>query len=128
MHEFDTSVHFLTWCSGGNKLARDPSESPVIERDAKVEPSKPKLQPPPMYRIILYNDDYTPMYFVVHVLMKFFNMDETRAELLMLTVHYQGKATIGIYPREIAETLSEKINEYSRESNHPLLAGVEKDE
>lgn len=109
-------------------LPKDVSDSPVIEREVKVRPSKPKLQPPPMYRIILFNDDFTPMEFVVHVLMKFFNMEHQKAEFLMLMVHMTGQAVIGIYPRDIAETLSMQINDYSRESNYPLLSGVEKDE
>ena len=109
-------------------MPKQPSDSPVIEGEVKVRPSKPKLQPPPMYRIVLFNDDFTPMEFVVHVLIKFFNMDQEKATFLMLMVHTQGQAVIGIYPREIAETLSMQLNEYSRESNYPLLSGVEKDE
>ena len=109
-------------------MPEDVSDNPVIEREVKVRPSKPKLQPPPMYRIVLFNDDFTPMEFVVHVLMKFFNMEYEKAEFLMLMVHMTGQAVIGIYPRDIAETLSMQLNDYSRESNYPLLSGVEKDE
>ena len=68
------------------------------------------------------------MEFVVHVLMKFFNMVEEKATFLMLMVHTQGKAVIGIYPREVAESMSQTLNEYSQENNYPLLSGVEKDD
>ena len=109
-------------------MAKLPSYNPLIEGDVKVKPSKPKLQPPPMYKIVLYNDDFTPMEFVVYVLIKFFNLVEEVAHFLMLTVHTQGSAVIGIYPREIAETLSLQLNEFARENNYPLLSAVEKDD
>ncbi|WP_416776107.1 ATP-dependent Clp protease adapter ClpS [Xenorhabdus budapestensis] len=87
---------------------------------------KQALQPPSMYKIILHNDDYTPMEFVVDVLQKFFSYDVERATQLMLDVHYQGKAICGIYTAEIAETKAAQVNMYAKEHEHPLLCTLEK--
>ncbi len=97
------------------------------ERDAGLATAtaKPKLKRPPMYKVILLNDDYTPMEFVVHILEKFFGMDREKATQVMLTVHTQGAATVGIYPRDVAETKSEQVNLYAQENNHPLMSTVE---
>ncbi|KAA1192964.1 ATP-dependent Clp protease adapter ClpS [Photorhabdus heterorhabditis] len=85
-----------------------------------------KLQPPSMYQVILNNDDYTPMEFVVDVLRKFFSYDIERATQLMLDVHYQGKAVCGVYTAEVAETKAAQVNMYAREHQHPLLCTLEK--
>ncbi|KQN56851.1 ATP-dependent Clp protease adapter ClpS [Erwinia sp. E602] len=87
---------------------------------------KEELKPPSMYRVILHNDDYTPMEFVIDVLQKFFSYDIERATQLMLTVHYQGKAICGVYTAEVAETKVAMINTYARENEHPLLCTLEK--
>ncbi|NKI73081.1 ATP-dependent Clp protease adapter ClpS [Dickeya sp. CFBP 2040] len=84
------------------------------------------LQPPSMYKVILNNDDYTPMEFVIDVLQKFFSYDIERATQLMLTVHYQGKAICGVYSAEVAETKVAQVNRYARENEHPLLCTLEK--
>ncbi len=86
---------------------------------------KPKLKRPAMYKVILLNDDYTPMEFVVHVLELFFTMDREKATQIMLTVHTQGAAVVGIFPRDIAETKSEQVNQYAQENQHPLVSTVE---
>ncbi len=87
--------------------------------------SKPELKRPPMYKVVLLNDDYTPMEFVVHVLEIFFGMDREKATQIMLTVHTQGAAVVGIFPRDIAETKSEQVNQYAQENQHPLVSTVE---
>ena len=87
--------------------------------------AKPQLKRPPMYKVILLNDDYTPMEFVVHVLEQFFAMDREKATQIMLTVHTQGSAVVGIFPRDIAETKSEQVNQYAQENQHPLISTVE---
>ena len=87
--------------------------------------SKPKLKPPSMYRVVLLNDDYTPMEFVVEILEKFFSMDREKATRVMLNVHVHGKGVCGIYTRDIAETKSAQVNQYSRERQHPLLSDIE---
>ena len=90
-----------------------------------VRESKPKLKRPPMYQVLLINDDFTPMEFVVHVLEKFFRMDREKAMRIMLHVHTQGRGLCGVYVREIAETKVAQVNDYSRSNNHPLLCTME---
>lgn len=90
-----------------------------------VEEAKPKLKSPPMYKVILVNDDYTPMEFVVHILEAFFGMNREQATHIMLNVHTKGKGICGIYPRDIAETKVAQVNEYSRHNDHPLLCTLE---
>lgn len=87
--------------------------------------AKPQLKRPPMYKVLLHNDDYTPMEFVVHILEQFFAMNREKATQIMLTVHTEGAATVGIFPRDIAETKSEHVNQYAQENNHPLISTVE---
>ena len=96
-----------------------------IDKEKQLEAVRKKTQPPPMYKVILNNDDYTPMDFVVEVLTKFFNMDAEKANQLMLTVHYHGKAVCGIYTAEIAETKVMQVNQYARKHQHPLMCTME---
>lgn len=91
------------------------------------EELKDALKQPPMYKVILNNDDYTPMDFVVEVLQKFFSLDIDQATQIMLTVHYKGKAVCGVYTAEIAETKVMLVNRYAREHEHPLLCTLEKE-
>lgn len=90
-----------------------------------VQKAKPELATPRMYKVILLNDDYTPMEFVVEVLRAFFFMDEASATKTMLEVHYKGKAVCGIYTRDIAETKVALVNEYSQSQEQPLLCDCE---
>jgi len=92
-----------------------------------LEEAKPKLKRPPMYKVILLNDDYTPMEFVVHILEAFFGMDRERATHIMLNVHTDGKGVCGIFTRDIAETKVAQVNDYSRQHDHPLLCTLEAD-
>lgn len=96
-----------------------------IEREKQLELRRQKTAPPPMYKVMLNNDDYTPMDFVVEILQKFFSMDTEKANQLMLTVHYHGKAVCGIYTAEIAETKVMQVNQYSRKHQHPLMCTME---
>ena len=96
------------------------------EREGGVaEKSRIRVSRPPRFRVVLYNDDYTPMEFVVHVLEIFFAMDREKATQIMLTVHTQGAAVVGIFPRDIAETKSEQVNQYAQENQHPLVSTIE---
>ncbi|WP_249977234.1 ATP-dependent Clp protease adapter ClpS [Vreelandella olivaria] len=98
---------------------------PEHDDDLAVQPAEPELAQPPLYKVVLHNDDYTPMEFVVEVLQGFFNMDSEKAVQVMLAVHTQGKATCGIFTRDIAETKSYQVNEYARECEHPLMSDIE---
>jgi len=88
-------------------------------------PVEPKIKKPPLYKVVLLNDDYTPMEFVVEVLQTFFGMGREKATQVMLSVHTQGKATCGIFPRDIAETKSAQVNQYAQENQHPLISEIE---
>jgi len=88
---------------------------------------RPKLAKPPMYKVVIFNDDYTPMDFVVDVLCTFFNMNVEKATQIMLKVHTEGKAVCGVYTKDVAETKAEQVNGYSRECEQPLLCNVEVD-
>lgn len=93
-----------------------------------LQESKPELKKPPLFKVVLINDDYTPMEFVVEVLESFFRMNREQATHVMLTVHTQGKGVCGIFTRDIAETKAAQVNQYARESEHPLLCEIEASE
>jgi len=93
--------------------------------DLAVAPVKPALKRPPLYKVVLLNDDYTPMEFVVEILETYFGMGREKATQVMLTVHTKGKGVCGIYPRDTAETKATQVNQYARDSGHPLLCEVE---
>lgn len=107
-------------------LAKDNDHS-VDDSDGAlaVLTEKPKLKRPPMYKVMLLNDDYTPMDFVVEILETFFSLSREKATQIMLTVHIHGKAVCGIYSRDIAETKAAQVNQYARENQHPLLCEIE---
>ena len=88
---------------------------------------KPKLQKPPLYKVILVNDDYTPMDFVVEVLCSFFSMNVESATQVMLKVHTEGKGVCGVFGKDVAESKASQVNEYARECEQPLLCSVEVD-
>lgn len=85
-----------------------------------------KTQTPSMYKVVLLNDDFTPMDFVVHVLEKFFKKSANEATSVMLQVHNEGAGIAGVYSFEIAETKSFQVNEYAKSKNYPLKSSVEK--
>ena len=96
------------------------------EEGLALQEAKPKLKRPPLYRVILNNDDYTPMDFVVHILEIFFILDRENAIRIMLEVHTRGRGICGTFTHEIAETKVSQVNCYSREHQHPLLCTMEK--
>ena len=79
-----------------------------------------------MYKVLLLNDDFTPMEFVVHVLERLFNMNHAQAIEIMLTVHRKGVAVVGVFSHEVAETKVSQVNAFSRSHQHPLLCTMEK--
>ena len=91
-----------------------------------VEEARPEVARPPLYQVILLNDDFTPMDFVVVVLETFFNLDRERATQVMLHVQTRGKGVCGVFTREVAETKVTQVNEFSRTHQHPLLCTMEK--
>ncbi|SFF40304.1 ATP-dependent Clp protease adaptor protein ClpS [Fontimonas thermophila] len=91
-----------------------------------LEEAKPKLQHPPMYKVVMLNDDYTPMDFVVQVLQRFFHHPREKAVQIMLQIHTQGRGVAGVFPAEIAETKTAQVNSYARQHQHPLLTVMEK--
>jgi ATP-dependent Clp protease adaptor protein ClpS len=90
-----------------------------------TEEEKPRLKRPPLYRVILLNDDYTPMEFVVQVLEKVFSLDRTTATRIMLEVHTKGKGVCGVYTYEIAETKVAQVTGLAQQHQHPLLCTME---
>ena len=89
--------------------------------------SRKKTKKPAMYKVLLLNDDYTPMDFVVEVLEGIFNHNRELATKIMLAVHTEGRAVCGVYTRDVAETKAMQVNQYARECQHPLLCEIEKD-
>jgi ATP-dependent Clp protease adaptor protein ClpS len=87
--------------------------------------ARPKLKEPSLYKVVLHNDDYTPMEFVVTLLEKLFGLDREKATRVMLLVHTHGKGVCGIFTYEIAETKVAQVNEYSQRHQHPLLCSME---
>lgn len=113
-----------TYCQSGNGN----SGSQDADRGVATATAPPKLARPPKYKVLLNNDDYTPMEFVVDVLVKFFYMPVEKATQIMLKVHTEGKAVCGVYSRDIAETKADQVNSYSRENQQPLLCHIEVDQ
>ena len=88
---------------------------------------RPKTKRPPLYKVMLLNDDYTPMEFVVHVLERFFGMNHAQAFELMLTVHKKGLAVVGVFSFEVAETKVAQVMDFARRHQHPLQCTMEKE-
>lgn len=108
-------------------MAQKPDESAGDSGTAVISESKTKTKTPPLYRVILMNDDYTPMDFVIHVLQKFFLKDMQEATKIMLSVHQKGYGICGTFTYEIAETKTYQVNQYARQNRHPLKCVMEKD-
>ena len=100
-------------------LEDDTDDTVILER------TQPKQKKPPLYKVILLNDDFTPMEFVVHVLEAIFGHNRENATRIMLNVHKSGKGVCGIFTKDIAETKVTQVNSYSRENKHPLLCDME---
>lgn len=97
----------------------------MVERSYVENETLPALKAPRKYKVILLNDDYTPMPFVVEVLQRFFHMVDSMAVTLMLQVHTEGRAVCGVYTRDVAETKVAWVNDYARLNEHPLLCAME---
>jgi ATP-dependent Clp protease adaptor protein ClpS len=98
----------------------------VDNQEIVEEEVKDKLEEPPMYNVLLLNDDYTPMDFVIEVLRRFFNMEAEKATLIMWAIHYKGKGLCGTFTAEVAETKVDQVIRYAFEQQHPLQCTMEK--
>jgi ATP-dependent Clp protease adaptor protein ClpS len=96
----------------------------IDDGNLAVETAKPKLKPPSMFKVLMLNDDYTPMEFVVEVLQTFFGKSGEQATEIMLAVHNKGAAICGVFTKDIAETKAAMVNDYARECQYPLLCEV----
>lgn len=96
-----------------------------FQEDGVQQASKGKLQPPRMYKVVLLNDDFTPMDFVIAVLQRFFSMDTEQATRIMLKVHNDGRGVCGVFPRDIAATKVEQVSAFARQHQHPLACIME---
>ena len=104
---------------------QDPRIGHDDDHGLAIEEARPRLKKPPLYRVVLLNDDYTPMEFVVQVLEKVFSMDRTNATRIMLEVHTKGKGICGVYTYEIAETKVAQVTGLAQQHQHPLLCTME---
>ena len=96
------------------------------QRGTVLEAEKAKVKPPPLYKVMLLNDDYTPMEFVVHILERFFNKGREEATQIMLHVHHHGVGECGVYTYEVAETKVTQVMDFARRHQHPLQCVMEK--
>ena len=112
-----------------SELKLGPDEDQEDQEDqgtsVAVATIEPKLKKPPLYRVVIFNDDYTPMEFVVYVLQTFFGIDRDKATQIMLAIHTHGKGVCGIFTKEVAETKSAQVNNFARENEHPLISEIE---
>ena len=113
---------------GRHEMSQSDKPKPTVEDEgeAVVETSRPKTKQPPLYKVVMHNDDFTPMEFVVEVLMTFFNLNREQSVQIMLTVHTRGKAVAGTFTAQIAETKVAMVNDHARAHQHPLLCTMEK--
>ncbi len=96
-----------------------------IEEGGQLEAQRTEPKPPRMYKVVLLNDDYTPMDFVISVLQRFFSLDTEQATRIMLKVHNEGRGVCGVFPRDIAATKVEQVIAYARQHQHPLACIME---
>ncbi|WP_428825395.1 ATP-dependent Clp protease adapter ClpS [Azonexus sp. IMCC34842] len=96
-----------------------------IQDGDQLEAQRSKLEPPKMYKVMLLNDDYTPMDFVIAVLQRFFSLDTEQATRIMLKVHNEGRGVCGVFPRDIAATKVEQVSAFARQHHHPLACVME---
>ena len=111
-----------------NPLMTDRKDGDGPDRDVGIATkTRTRTQRPPMYKVLLLNDDYTPMEFVVHVLERFFGLSHAMAFEIMLTVHNKGVAVVGVFSFEVAETKVAQVMDFARRHQHPLQCTLEKE-
>lgn len=122
---FSNENNFVS--ASANNQDDDTEQGSSVGTGLIAEKSKVKPKKPPLYKVLLLNDDYTPMEFVVLLLMRFFSMTQENAEQIMLHVHTKGFGICGVFPREIAETKVRLVMDFANESQHPLQCTFEKE-
>ena len=95
------------------------------QSDSVLETERTQTKPPPLYKVLILNDDFTPMEFVVIVLQQFFGMDRERATRVMLQVHTEGSGVCGVFPKDVAATKVEQVVSFARQHQHPLACVME---
>ena len=133
----NTFLYFLIYLDWTKKKSEIKMEKGMANKDDDINndfsdtsvlvKKRSKLKKPPLYKVLLLNDDFTPMEFVVHVLEKFFAIGHEKAVQIMLTVHKKGIAVVGVYSHDIAETKVTQVMDYSRKNQHPLQCTMEKE-
>ena len=113
--------------AGARQDAKNGPGAVIAESEREQVDVQEKLSPPALYRVVMLNDDYTPMDFVVAALRRFFHKDLDEATELMLQIHYSGSAICGIYPLDVAETKAAQVMESARQKEHPLCCILEQD-
>jgi ATP-dependent Clp protease adaptor protein ClpS len=112
-------------CSHSSQDSGENEDHEAGDTGVAVEEGRPKLKEPPRYAVVLHNDDYTTMEFVVEVLMKYFRKTHEEAMDITMKVHHEGRGVAGIYSYEIAETKAAQVSDYAQAHQHPLKASVE---
>ncbi len=97
------------------------NDQELVVREAPLKPKRP-----PLYKVVLINDDFTPMDFVVDILKQFFGMNEDKATQIMLHTHHRGVGICGVFSKDVAESKVQIVNDYARHNQHPLLCSMEK--
>ena len=113
--------------AGGNGGSGQDGDGDGGSKTGIVTKTRPKTKKPSLYRVLLLNDDFTPMEFVTHVLQKYFNKSREEAERIMLHVHQKGVGICGVYTYEVAETKVTQVMDFSRKNSHPLQCTMEKE-
>ena len=108
-------------------MSDDKNETPEGPNTGVITRTKAKTKKPSMYKVLMLNDDYTPMEFVVHVLERFFGKSRQEATKIMLHVHQRGVGICGVFTFEVAETKVNQVMDYARQNEHPLQCSLEKD-
>ena len=117
----------LLTLAGGNGGSGQDGDGDGGSKTGIVTKTRPKTKKPSLYRVLLLNDDFTPMEFVTHVLQKYFNKSREEAERIMLHVHQKGVGICGVYTYEVAETKVTQVMDFSRKNSHPLQCTMEKE-
>ena len=100
-------------------------EETFTSGSVQIEEEETQIGHPPLFAVVFFNDDFTPMEFVVYVIQKFFGFDNAKSTEIMLQIHNDGKGYCGAFSQEIAETKSQQINRFSKENEHPLKTDIE---